>query len=105
MYGWLIPSFLLAALSQVEECLPTSYASPSARTFTPLQPVPYAISTVPEFRLGSLQLLEGGREVLQLLRELVLDLVELLSGEGVEVDWARGSAFGMESYETGRTKD
>ena len=39
-----------------------------------------------EFRLGAMELGEGGGEVLELLVELLLDLGELFGREGVEVD-------------------
>lgn len=62
-----------------------------------------ALVAVLEFRLGAMELGEGGGEVLELLVELLLDLGELLGREGVEVDWRKscqqldfiGSKMGM----------
>ena len=57
------------------------------RTLAFAQSIPHASYTIPELRLRGFELLKGGREVLELLRELVFDLVQLANGQGGEVDW------------------
>ena len=60
---------------------------------TPLHPVPHTIDTIPELRLRGAQLLEGSREMLQVLRELVLEVRELRYGHGCEVDFRGRVSF------------
>jgi hypothetical protein len=47
------------------------------------------LEAVLEFRLGAMELGEGGGEVLELLVELLLDLGELFGREGVEIDYGK----------------
>ena len=62
--------------------VPRSRNVKGKRTFlTPFHPVSYAVDTVSELRLRGAQLLEGSGEMLQVLRELVLEVRELGSGE------------------------
>lgn len=58
-------------------------------TLSPPQPIPHTSAAIPEFRLRGLELAEGCGQVLQFLRELVLDVVELGGGEGGEVDYGK----------------
>ena len=52
------------------------------RTLALTQSIPNTDYTIPELRLRVLELLEGRREVLELLRELVFDLIELAGRKG-----------------------
>ena len=58
----------------------------SVHTLSSTQPIPDTGDAIAEFGLRGFELLEGGGEMLQLLRELVLDLVQLLEGERAEVN-------------------
>ncbi len=63
-------------------------------TLVPPQPIPNADATVPKLALRGLELGEGCGQVLQFLRELVLDVGELGRGEGGEVDFLWGWLIG-----------
>lgn len=53
----------------------------------------HASQAIAEFALCAVELLEGVGQVFEFFVELLLDLRELLGGEGVEVDWTRASAI------------
>lgn len=56
-------------------------------TLVPPYPIPNTDATVPKLALRGFELAEGCGQVLQFLRELVLDVAELGRGEGGEVDF------------------
>lgn len=60
----------------------------SKRTFNlRTHSIPDTPQTLPELRLRCAQLLKRGRQVLELVVDLFLDLGELRRGEGVQIDY------------------
>lgn len=72
--------------SRPSPLLPLTTRTENQHTLFPPQPIPDTDAAIPEFRLRGLELAERCGQMLQFLRELVLDVVELGCGEGGEVD-------------------